>query len=166
MHRRLGAIGRGHRERVGNRGANVQIIKSAVGGESPGAGCIDAERAVGANRGALRHKGRRAVHVGDAQSAAGGERSVGFSQHDHGRRQDCWMVEAFDFHGRGGPADCPVTQLNGVSEGVCPDPVRAKILKIGCAGGGHGVRDFAVCRDGNYCTTRAVLHCPNRVLCQ
>ena len=76
------------------------------------------------------------------------------------------MVDAFNFHGRGGPADCPVTQLDGVGEGVCPDLVRSKRLEIGCAGGGHGVRDFAVCRNCNYCATCAVLHGPNRVSCQ
>ena len=161
LHGSQGAVGRCHRERVGDGGADVQVVKGAVGGEAPGAGRGDAERAGRAGRGGLRHKGRWAVHVADAQRAAGAQGGVGLSQRHHGGGQERRDVGALDFYGSVGPTDRPSTEPDGVGEGVCP---RSKRLEIGRADCGHGVQDFAVRRDSDFGATCAELHRPNLVL--
>ena len=89
------AVGCGHRDAVGVVGASGKLVVRVVCGVAPSACCVDAELAktVAACHIRLHHKGRRAVHIGGAQAAAGAQTDcvVGLGQAgcagsgDHGR---------------------------------------------------------------------------------
>ena len=91
----------------------------AAGAVAPGAGRVDAECAVAARAGhvGLGHKGRRAVHVGGAQGAAGRERRVGLAQTGRaGADDDGRVVGACDVNFDSGIAQCAIAHLNCVNE--------------------------------------------------